>query len=395
MRYLIYEGNMDRLTKKLKVIQTKCAKYNCDFTFRKEGVEFKEVFENGVISTVKFIIVEAEGKAIVNGWEYVATIEHTEKGNIIKTHEGAEIPSRYFEGAPVCEHCNSKRARAATYLVRNTETNEFKQVGKSCLKDFTNGLSAEYVTQYISFFDELIKGEAPSIGGRYTKYYEVQRYLRFVYECIEKFGYEKTDSGRPTSKRALNYLNLMDNDVHYMMAAEAKEWEAEMKEVNFNENSEAAVASVKEALQWINQLQVGENNYLHNLQVACSLDFIGVENLGIVASLVPTFNRDLEARARVEKARMAALDENFHLSEWVGTVGDRITIEVEEFVCLTSWETQYGITRVYKFVSKAGDVFTWKTGNYFEDCKQLIGTVKAHNEFRGVNQTELTRCKVL
>ena len=34
----------------------------------------------------------------------------------------------------------------------NEKTKEFKQVGKSCLKDFTRGLSAESIAYYYSFF---------------------------------------------------------------------------------------------------------------------------------------------------------------------------------------------------------------------------------------------------
>lgn len=42
-------------------------------------------------------------------------------------------------------------------------TGEFKQVGRSCLKDFTGGLDASAVAQYISFFDELIGGKGLNV----------------------------------------------------------------------------------------------------------------------------------------------------------------------------------------------------------------------------------------
>ena len=49
-------------------------------------------------------------------------------------------------------------------------------------------------------------------------------------------------------------------------------------------------------------------------------------------------------------------------------------------------------------VDENGNVYTWKTsgGIYCDesiDEVELKGTVKAHNEYRGVKQTELTRCK--
>lgn len=44
-----------------------------------------------------------------------------------------------------------------------------------------------------------------------------------------------------------------------------------------------------------------------------------------------------------------------------------------------------------------GNILIWKTGKWFGDdfdVTTITGTVKAHNEFRGVKQTELTRCKL-
>ena len=49
-------------------------------------------------------------------------------------------------------------------------------------------------------------------------------------------------------------------------------------------------------------------------------------------------------------------------------------------------------------VDKDGNIYTWKTSggiycNGYADEVELKATVKAHNEFRGAKQTELTRCK--
>lgn len=52
---------------------------------------------------------------------------------------------------------------------------------------------------------------------------------------------------------------------------------------------------------------------------------------------------------------------------------------------------------IYKFADADGNIFLWKTQKYIdEDDKiaRLVGTVKAHDEFRGVKQTHLTRCKI-
>lgn len=91
MKYAIYEGNLDRLEKKLKRIFNKCKAYGCDFHYEQTGEEFRELKdEKGNKYTARFVLVEAEGTAVINDWEFVAELEHTEKGNIITGVAGIE-----------------------------------------------------------------------------------------------------------------------------------------------------------------------------------------------------------------------------------------------------------------------------------------------------------------
>lgn len=113
-------------------------------------------------------------------------------------------------------------------------------------------------------------------------------------------------------------------------------------------------------------------------------------DLGIIASLIPTYNRAQEKGLEKEKAQKASSN-----SKWVGEVGERITI-TGNCKCVTSWENQFGVTYVYKFTTEEGNIFTWRTGKSLsEGALTLKGTIKDHNEFRGAKETELTRCKVM
>jgi len=397
MTYAIYEGNMERLEKKLTRIANKCKKYGCEFTYKQVGEEFRELEDfHGNKYTARFVIVEAEGTAVVNGWKFIASVEHTEKGNIINRIGDIEVPEKYYTSDAVCEHCNNKRYRKYTYIVMNEESKEFKQVGKSCLNDFTNGMSAEGVAHYISLFDELIQGEAPW-GGRGERYYKTETILQYVAETIKHFGYVRTqDSGRSTADRSFDYY-CVDHGGGWMMEQVRKELTKEMEAVGFNADSNETVQFVADALNWIAS-QEERNNYMHNLKTACSLEYVTGRNLGILASLFPTYNRELEYQAeKAEQERKTVAERASEAnSQHIGDVGDRITINVQSTTCLTSWETEWGITRVYKIVDDKGNVYTWKTSKYLdeEELDILKGTVKEHKEYKGIKQTELTRCKV-
>jgi hypothetical protein len=397
MQYRIFEGNMERLEKKLTRIFNKCKHFGCEFSYHRVGEEFRELEDfHGNKYTAKFVIVEAEGNAVINGWKFIASVEHTEKGNIINRIGDIEVPEIYYTSDAICEHCNSKRYRKDTYIVMNEETGEFKQVGKSCLNDFTNGMSAEGITHYISLFNELIQGEAPC-GGIGERYYHTETVLRYVAETIRHFGYVRTqDSGRSTANRSFEYY-CVDFGGGWMMEKVREELMKEMVAVSFNVDSPDTIQLVTDALTWIAG-QNEDNNYIHNLKTACSLEYVTGRNLGIITSLFPTYNRELEYQAeKEERERKRAAERASEVnSQYIGKIGDRINISVHSILCLTSWETEWGITRIYKIVDDNGNVYTWKTSTFIreDEVKTIKGTVKEYKEYKGIKQTELTRCKV-
>ncbi len=278
MVYEIFEQNMDRLEKKLTRISNKCKKYGCDFHYEKIGEVFRELRDdNGINYTARFIQVEAEGRAIINDWRFIASVEHTERGNIIKKCcYDVDVPQKYFTGKPVCEHCGRNRFRKNTYIVQNLHTGEFRQVGKSCLSDFTKGMSAEYAAHYISLFDTLIEGEYVEPGFKTKNYIEIKEALRFVAETVRYFGYVKSDGYRPTKTRAKDYY-MAANGLVRDFQNNLKE---EMQEVSFNPDSDYAREISEKALEWI--LKHEENNeYIHNLKTVCSSDYATLDNFGI------------------------------------------------------------------------------------------------------------------
>lgn len=393
MTHAIHEGNMERLLKKVTRIQNKCRKYGCDFRFEEVGEEFREVkTENDETIVSRFVLVEAEGKAIVNGWRFIASVEHTEKGNLISGVCDIEVPERYYNSNPVCEHCNSRRRRNSTFIVQNMETGEFKQVGKSCLRDFTHGMSVEGVAAYTALFDDIIKGEEPVLGGHFERFLPTREFLLYVAECIRHFGYIKRNCEglRATVERASDYYCVDMGYIRFRPLVE--QYQREMDAVGFTPNSEKNAEYVDAALAWVNE-QEETSNYMHNLKTACALSYVRFRNSGILASLFPAYDRELERQAKLAEEK-AKREREAQKSEWVGNINDRVTVKVDDYRAVTSWGTDWGTTYIYKIVDTTGNVFTWKTSKVLDDdLTILIGTVKAHNEFRGTKQTELTRCK--
>lgn len=387
MLYEIFEDNMPRLQKKLANIQKKCAAYGCEFSYKELGETFRQVRdeETGVKHTAKFITVDVSGTARVSDWEFIATIEHSKPINIIRSFRPeVEIPESYYTADTRCDHCKTKRNRKDTYLIRNTNTGEFKQVGKTCLKDFTRGLSAEVVTAYVSWFDELIKGEQPTPG--FKPYYPVSEVLQYAVEAVRLYGYTKTYSE-----------GISTQDIVREQMFQQTGYEERVREDGFDVDHHGNKERVEQILTWVPSL-ADEFGYNTNLKAVYHKEFCEGRDFGLICSAVAVYNREMERKARHELTRRA--DEK---SVWVGSEGDRIELHDLSVRLLTGWDTQFGYTYLYKLTAPDGTIFTWKTGKWLgsseeisaNDRVSLKGTIKGHNEYKGIMQTELTRCRVL
>lgn len=195
MKYAIPEENIEALEKKLVRISNKCKKYGCEFKYERLGEHFEERLVETVDDfgnacgrrkvVIKCIDVEVEGEAKVNGWKFIASLDYTDAGNIIRGVGNIEIPERYYSCKPWCEHCKTARDRKKSYIVYNGE--EFKQVGKACLKDFTGGLSAEAAAAFESAMKEIETASEFRSSGWNKSYYEVKKYMVCAAEAIRLY----------------------------------------------------------------------------------------------------------------------------------------------------------------------------------------------------------------
>ena len=208
MIYSIHEDNVPQLMKSLAKVERKCSKYGCSFTCKQVGEAFKTFTTDqyGVYypepQVRKFYLYEIEGLAKINGWEFLAKIQHLNGGNLIHSAKpDTFIDPIYRTRKPVCDHCNSNRNRKDTYLVRNG-LGEVKQVGKSCLKAFTGGFSAESIASFLAFFEELATFEHHE-GSSLTKYIPKLDYLYHVAECVKRYGFFKSQEPRNDFPNAL------------------------------------------------------------------------------------------------------------------------------------------------------------------------------------------------
>ena len=404
-KFAIYEENMPKFEKALNRIKNKCEKYDCPFVYNEIGEEFKvetiTTDEDGTILTSpieitrRFVVVEVEAKPVIDNWELIASLEHTKEGNIIHSvRNDIEIPKRYYNVAPYCEHCNTKRYRKNSFIVRNTETNEFKQVGKTCLNDFTGNINAEWLASFYAMFDKLAEFEAPQGGcSNNTRYFPAVDLLAYTVAVTNIYGYCKSGANNATGETVKDFYIVSECGGYPFGNERIKE---KMQSVNFKVTAEDT-ATAKKIIAYVDSI-ADTNNYIHNIKTLCASDMVAYKNVNLLVSAITCYNRELERRAKEDARKKEAGNSNH-----IGNIKDRLTINITSWKCLTSWCNCYDgynetTTFLYQFVDNAGNIFVWKTQKYFTEDAELqtiTGTVKAHNVFRDIKQTELTRCKVM
>ena len=394
--YKIYEENMSRLERKLQTIANKCEKYGTPFSYKITGEEYQEREINGQKHTLRFVLVDVEGEARVNNWRFVASLEHTEDGNIIRGLRGVEVPKRYYSCGPKCEHCKTDRNRTDTYIVQNLNSGHFKQVGKSCLKDFTNGMRAESVAAYISLFDELIQGETVVPSEHVPYYVQKNEALLYIAETVQKFGFENAESVYPTWQRALNYYRYDHGDINYFYKGVVEKIKHEMLCSQFDPQSSAAKTYAKEIDTWVSAVN-DDSNFIHNIKTVYEMPYITPKHFPLLAAGFPAKHKAAQIAKQKQKyeKQLAEQQKQKMLSQHVGKVGDRIEIEVKSSRLLATISTQFNPLHLFHIVDTDNNVYIWKTANILpENTLILSGRIKAHGEYNGEKQTELTHCSV-
>lgn len=398
MMYLIPTENMESFEKKIARIRRKAERAKVDFSYKRLEPIQKETDLPGV--TVECVPVMVECKIHYENWIVIAVLDHHEVGNVIHLVEGewkpsAELalPSRFRTAKSFCEHCNTMRSRNKTVVIYNTQTKQFKQVGTTCLREYTGGIDAEA----IAAFEEAIKSPEEFLGvsGSSKFFIETKDYLSAVVATMSLYGFMSKKKAAEINEEVRYNNNIKRVEATctkavHLMTNNEKPNEMSNKWHNIYKSKDTE-AFVEDALEWIKSYNE-PNDFMENLRVICSGSHIKVSDVGFAACLMDLYKRHLE----YEKMRKQREQEN-EIYRYYGEVGEKVTLN-GRLACVTSYSTQFGVMFIYKMIYNSA-IFVWKTSKYLgiDDSGEevnLVGTIKEHSEFRGVKQNMLVRCKV-
>lgn len=366
------EKKIDKIRRKGAVVSFEIINDNVMHRYRDAGTP--------TVFSIPCYEIFVNGHYVINGWSFVGTIEHSSPENIIRIADSAfdgRIPERYRTASRDCEHCHIRRDRTDTYLIYNEDEDEWKQVGRTCLKNYTQGLDAEVCASMIDVFAEIAKASQNAEIGSFDIDFRSPAH-------VEQIGLER-DRIR---KQVLQYIK----DNGYLPVRTVNDFKDKLiKKEQLREATNEEVQEITAAAK-----RLGNSDWSRNARAAWNKEYIEMRDLALIASLCSICLENITK----ENARRDNLEAPSNV--FAGEIGDMVEFTVASSM-ISHYRTPnvYGAASypVYRMTDDEGKVYAWGCTNkdiVIEPGKHIKGRIKSTFERKnGEKVTELTRCKVL
>jgi hypothetical protein len=295
---------------------------------------------------VKQYTIKLEGKAPqIEGYEFIARLEHTSEGNFIYTNPKSSVPNLPAEFKTMnqkCDVCKTNRDRNDTFVIKmekdditrfpDKKAGDLLVVGRNCLARFMPGKSIASLivfTQMIENIQDDIKeaieidndpdGEYGGTGGKY--YEETDHLLKFIIGTYLHTGryvskkqaqadYDAGKSSESTLERALSEMrpNLNRKSQDYPV------YSGLISDVGFIKKVEVMMSEFNEWIKTKDFDKMAQEkpdfaDFFHNLKLVSDQEYLRRNHFGFYAALFQLFIRDkkeAEKKADADK-QMASL----------------------------------------------------------------------------------------
>jgi len=408
MKYTIPQYRIDKMVKRLEKFNRKALKYKAlpiiysvskPYTITVKRERNKAMIPDliDVEVTVVDLEIDVESFQPVKGYKFLASIEHTENGNIFhKVTHDIDVPEKYHDRGTYCDHCKTNRFRCNTFIVYNTKKKDFIQVGSTCIKDYL-GINLDLVAkrfEFLEIFSALSNRDVDGYYERAVPTWPIERVLAVAINTIEldgcyvsgKMAYESGGKKIATSQHVSTVLDGPDSKIN----KEHFQWIKDRASY-----TPAHLETAKTIIDWFSKQDPKKNDYYHNISVIILNGYSNYRNIGLVVSMIPVYR----------KAMDLLNPKDTRVSNWVGQPGNKmdLTLTVKSIRTMES-QFNYGYSRygnpmvdIVNFIDKNGNRFTWFTSgkSVLDEGKTYTGkaTIKKHNEYKGIKSTIITRYK--
>ena len=330
----------------------------------------------------------------VAGYDFICRVDFEAEGNIIAAAPGKDVPVwARTTGSDRCDHCGHSRHRSNVWLLE--KDGEHIQVGSSCLKDFL-GHDPKRIISLFSWLssvrmmrDGMDGGESKTGGGSMFQHPAADpiHLLSVTSAVIRKNGWVSRAAAKMSDVDSTS-----DQVIRYIWPSSKWDWQDRR---DIGEPTDDDTATAVEVMEYLREMceRPDKSDYEHNLCVIYNIGLIPIKRFGLFCSAVQAYRRHagyIERRNDRERQERN--------STHVGIVGQRITFSatVEHIQHLSN---DYGAVTLITFADPAGNTLKWFASRYIDEYDKservtVTGTVRRHDEYRGRDETLLTRCTI-
>ena len=318
----------------------------------------------GIEVNIESDVIRKEGYTVV---AQIETVGHEQ--NIVKMLDGESPAELAWYTMPLyCEHCHGRHVKRFSFIVKD-ESGQYKQVGKTCLKDFC-GIDPKMIIAAQEIHD-LIENDYNideyDFKGSGENAFDVLKAIATANDIIKEHGYVKSCEDNSTKTRLFIEIGKSEPSEESLKLA--------------NEMKEVLTAAEYDEL----------SDFLCNVKSMIQGGYIRSNAFGYIAYAPVAYKQMKEKQEREILNNEAKANSNY-----IGNIGEKITADIKEAKLITEFVTRFGVGRLYKFTTTDNNTLVWFASKYYEGApKQITGTVKDHKEYNGEKQTVLTRCKMI
>lgn len=385
-----FETKMGELSRKASKLKVGAVGYDAPVRFEKERKVWDRLTSEWVTVTNVYYSVRVWGEAPrLNGWTLRGRLDFVSiPGATLRAMApGCECPVELHDvDSKRCDACGSNIARNDTFLLQN-EAGEWRVVGRTCIRDFLGHDSPEGIASMAEIV--ILLGSARDEDGEFWRSgkgsfgWPLQEVLTAAASTIRCDGWA-------ASQEQCSTKGVVFNMVAPAAGRFAQE-EADRLNARITDFDEAKAARTA---AWLKGVDGTTSDYLHNLQAIGEAGVVSLKTMGLAVSAVAAYDRAMEKEVQRKMRASAPKAVGF-----VGSVNVR-----EDFKGLTvskirTWDSQYGVTTLIRFVDSEGRVLVWKASKGQElevgDVVSVRATVKKHETYNGEEQTVVTRAQLL
>lgn len=361
----------------------------------------KQREENGVVYHDQWVRATLAGPLHVESptHQFAATLVQEEAGWTVHTAPGVNLGGYAPREDNQCDHCQTRRSRNRIYLVRSRVTGELLQVGNSCLELYT-GINPRglWVLELVDDLDEVVSRAPDPVSRRDTADVSIDSVIAWAW------GYSNEGRAYISGARAQEHeVPSTGSEVRRALYMPPRpnprapqDYERYLEAMRIGEQLVTEQPDLLAAIRQSVLFTSEDTDYGRNLRVILDSPsgVVSFRNVAVVASLVSVYVRQLEREQEREAKQAVASAQGF-----IGEVGERVRDFELTLSTVREWEGQYGWTTLLVGHTPSGHIVKWfASGRFDYEVGQVLkieaATIKDHDEFRGQDQTVITRAKI-